>query len=113
MCPPSIIAVFGDRSQQGAAQAEQAVAAAEQQEKDAAAAAQAAASASFAAEAKAEELTGVVKQLQVRKQWLARLFSMHRTRTETICVCRLYLETISSCNTCCYEQQTATCMRAV
>ena len=58
-------AVHGDRWQQTAVEAEQAVAAAEQREKEAATAAQAAASASFAAEAEAEELTSLVKQLQV------------------------------------------------
>ncbi len=52
------------RWQQTAAQAGQAVEAAEQQEKAASAAAQAAAAASFAAEAQAEKLTDVVKQLQ-------------------------------------------------
>ena len=53
------------RLRQTAAEAGQAVAAAEQREKEAAAAAQAAASASFAAEAQADKLTSVVKQLQV------------------------------------------------
>ena len=56
----------GYRWQQTAAQAGQAVEAAEQLERAASAAAQAAAAASFAAEAQAEKLTGVVKQLQVR-----------------------------------------------
>lgn len=50
---------------QTALQAAQAVEAAEQQEKAASEAAQAAAAASFEAEAQAEKLTGVVKQLQV------------------------------------------------
>lgn len=60
-----MIPVHGDRWQQTAAQAEQALAAAEQREREAAAAAQAAASASFTAEAQADELTSAVRQLQV------------------------------------------------
>ena len=51
---------------QTAVQAAQAVEAAEQREKAAAEAAQAAAAAGFEAEAQAEKLTGVVKQLQVQ-----------------------------------------------
>lgn len=47
-------------------QAAQAVEAAEQREKAAAETAQAAAAAGFEAEAQAEKLTGVVKQLQVQ-----------------------------------------------
>lgn len=90
-----IRAVFGARLQRTAAEAEQAVAAAEQKEKEAAAAAQAAASASFAAEARAEELTGVVKQLQVMKQLLAYLLNMHRTCAKTMCACRLCVGTSS------------------
>lgn len=65
LSPSSPAAVLGSRWHQAAVQAKQAVTAAELREKEAAAAAQAAASASFAAETKAEELTGVVKQLQV------------------------------------------------
>ena len=111
-CPLDIKAVFGARSQQAAAEAEQAVAAAEQKEKEAAAAAQAAASASFAAEARAEELTGVVKQLQVIKQLLAYVLNMHRTCAKTICVCRLCVETISLCNACPNQHEIAACMHA-
>ena len=99
-----------DRSQQAAAQAEQAVAAAEQCEKEAAAAAQAAASTSFAAEARADELTGVVKQLQVRKRLLAHVFSMHRTSVETICLCRACVETVWLCNTVQNNKQLHACM---
>ena len=79
-------ALCGDRSQQAVVQAEQAVAAAEQVEKEAAAAAQAAAAASFAAEAKAEELTGVVKQLQVQIPLLINLW--YKQHVQDICVYR-------------------------
>ena len=113
LCPSSKPAGCGDRLRQAAAQAEQAVAAAEQREKEAAAAAQGAAAASFAAEAKAEELTSVLKQLQVRKRLLAHAFSMHRKCVETSCVYRSCEEAICRCKTCQHEQQTAGCMRAV